>query len=441
MPLSRFFLGVWVALLIGAAFAATQAQPAPEESWIWPLVVAVWALSAAGLIASPLRRFVGAPARWLRAHAILYWLALLAYVCGALLLWVVPYQPNNGHPMTAVEFVYLAAALWGLVYLLAYDAHEPELRAMGARLGKSKLTGLLVTLTTVIFVLMGAETYLRIFYVTTDGYGFTAMDYWWYKNFGWSHLNSLGYRDYEPTPDAPGLTRVAVLGDSFAMGHGINNIDDTLAQVLERDLGAGYDVNLIAESGWDSDIELYNLDRYPLRPNVVVLSYYLNDIDYLLTDASNPDANFALPQNDATTWATRNFFLASYVYYNLLQFTSSARTSSFAYDLISAHMDDKLWDQQVPRLVEMVAWAQRNNARLIALVWPQLAEVDASTPATKRVGDFFRSQGVTVVDMTDILRGRSVGEITVNRFDAHPNAEADRLAAEALAQAIKASGS
>jgi hypothetical protein len=222
------------------------------------------------------------------------------------------------------------------------------------------------------------------------------------------------------------------------MGHGINNIDDTLAQVLERDLGAGYDVNLIAESGWDSDIELYNLDRYPLRPNVVVLSYYLNDIDYLLTDASNPDANFALPQNDATTWVTRNFFLASYVYYNLLQFTSSARTSSFAYDLISAHMDDTLWDQQVPRLVEMVAWAQRNNARLIALVWPQLAEVDASTPATQRVSDFFRSQGVTVVDMTDILRGRSVGEITVNRFDAHPNAEADRLAAEALAQAIKA---
>ncbi len=440
--MTRLFGGLWLLLVLGATFAAAQAQPAPEESWMLPLLILLWLLTALALIPSPVRRFVGAPARWLRSHALLYWLALLVYVCGALLLWVIPYQPNNGHPMTPPEFVYLAAALWLFVYLLAYDANEPELRAIGARLGKSRLTGLLVTLTTLVIILIAAETYLRIFYVTTDGYGFTAMDYWWYKNFGWSHLNSLGYRDYEPTPDSPGLTRVAVVGDSFAMGHGINNIDDTLPQVLERDLGAGYDVNLIAQSGWDSDVELYNLDQYPLRPNVVVLSYYLNDMDYLLRSTDgNPDANFALPQNDATTWVTRNFFLASYVYYNLLQFTSTARTTHFAEDLISAHMDDALWDKQVPRLVEMVAWAQRNNARLIVLVWPQLAEVDASTPATKRVGDFFRSANVTVVDMTNILRGKSTAEITVNRFDAHPSIKADRLAADALAQAIKGGAS
>ena len=83
---------------------------------------------------------------------------------------------------------------------------------------------------------MAAETYLRIFYITTDGYGFTAMNYWWYKDYGWAHLNSLGYRDYEPTPDDPAhpLTRIGVIGDSFVMGHGINNIDDTFPQLLER---------------------------------------------------------------------------------------------------------------------------------------------------------------------------------------------------------------
>ena len=68
---------------------------------------------------------------------------------------------------------------------------------------KASLTGVMVTLTTMVIITIGAETYLRIFYMTTDGYGFTAMDYWWYKNYGWAHLNSLGYRDYEPTPDDP----------------------------------------------------------------------------------------------------------------------------------------------------------------------------------------------------------------------------------------------
>ncbi len=433
---------VWLVLLLGATFAGTQAQPAPEKSWMIPLLVILWVVTALALIPSPLRRIVSAPLGGLRDHPILYWLALLAYLVAALGLWIVPYQPTNGRALSPVEIAYLLAALWGFWLLIAYDLHEPELRAMGGKLGKSRLTGLMVTLTTLLIFLIGGETYLRVFYITTDGYGFTAMNYWWYKDFGWSHLNSLGYRDYEPTPDDPAhpLTRVAVLGDLFVMGHGINNLDDTFPQQLERMLGTGYDVNVIAESGWDSDVELYNLDQYPLRPNIVILSYYLNDIDYLMNDpALNPDNNFSFPQNPALAWIIRTFFLPNYIYYDLMQFTSSTRAGNFADDLISAHLNDTLWNEQVPRLYEMVKWAHDHNARMIALVWPQLAAVDASTPATARVSDFFRSQGVQVVDMTDVLRGKSVGEITVNRFDSHPSVEADHLAAEQLYAAIKQS--
>ena len=52
-----------------------------------------------------------------------------------------------------------------------------------------------------------------------------------------------------------------------------------------KKLGAGYDVNLIAHRA-GHDMELYGSENYPLRPNVVILSYYLNDIDYLMTDTT-----------------------------------------------------------------------------------------------------------------------------------------------------------
>lgn len=439
--MSRFTGAIWVLLLLGATVAALQASPDTNAGWCVPFVIVLWLVTAAALVLSPLRAFVGIPTRWLRRRPILYWLVLLVYFVGALAAWIVPYQPTNGRPLEPVEFVIILVSLWGLVYLLAYAARAPELREMGSNLGKSKLTGVMITLTTLVVILVAGEGYLRVFYITTDGYGFTAMNYWWYENFGWANPNSLEFRDYEPTPDTPGLTRVAVVGDSFAMGHGINNIDDTFPQVLERELGSGYDVNLIARSGLDTDTELYELDSYPFRPNIVILSYYLNDIDYLLADpADNPDNNFAFPQNEAAAWVIRTFFLPNYIYYNLLQFTSAQRASNFAYDLIGAHMDDALWDQQVPRLYEFVAWAQNHNARLIVLVWPQLAEVEASAPATARVRDFFVSQGIRVVDMTGVLRGRSVSEITVNRFDSHPGVEAHRLVAEQLYQAIMDEG-
>ena len=433
--MNRFFGGMWILLLLGMTFAATQAQPTPEESWLLPLVTIVWVFTGAALLPSPTRRFVGAPIRWLRAHPILYWLILLLYICNALALWIVPYQPTNGRQLAPSEFVLLAAALWGLIYLIAFDAHEPALRAMGSKLGKSKLTGVMVTLTTLLLIFCAGEAYLRIFYITTDGYGFTAMNYWWYRNYGWSNPNSLGYRDYEPTPDgaAHPLTRVAVVGDSFVMGHGINNLDDTFPQKLEKKLGDGYDVNVIAESGWDTDVELYNIQQYPLKPNIVVLSYYLNDMDYLLRDTDrNPDNNFIFPKNPTAAWFIQTFFLPNYIYYDVVQFTSSARSTSFSNDLISVHMDNALWEKQAQHLFEITSWAQRSNVRLIALIWPELAAIDASRPATQRVGDFFRAQDVQVVDMSDILQSKTTSELIVNRFDTHPSIEAGELAAEQL---------
>ncbi|MEO8395862.1 MAG: hypothetical protein ABI700_22900, partial [Chloroflexota bacterium] len=437
MPMNRFFTGLWLLLVLGATFAATQAQPTPEEGWMIPLVIVLWIVTAAALIPSRLRRLVGVPIHWLRAHPILYWLMLLVYIGGGLALWIVPYQPTNGHPLSPVEFVYIDAALWGFIYLIAYDAHEPELRAMGSKLGKSKLTGVMVTLTTLLLIFFAGEAYLRIFYITTDGYGFTSMNYWWYRNYGWNQNNSVGFRDHEPLPDDPALTRVAVVGDSFVMGHGINNLDDTFPQKLEKMLGAGYDVNVIAESGWDTDVELYNIQKYPLKPKIVVLSYYLNDMDYLLRDTDrNPDNNFIFPKNPAAAWFIQTFFLPNYIYYDVVQFTSSARSTNFSNDLISVHMDDALWSQQAQHLFEITDWAQKSNVRLIALIWPELAAIDVSTPATKRVGDFFRSQNVEVVDMSDTLRGKTTGELIVNRFDTHPSIEAGELAAEQLDAAI-----
>ena len=75
--------------------------------------------------------------------------------------------------------------------------------------------------------------------------------------------------------------------------------------------------------------------------------------------------------------------------------------------------------------------------RFIVLVWPNLGEVDASTPATKKVSQFFSNQGVEVIDLTDILRGRSPGELGVNRFDTHPSILSNQIAADQLYQLLQ----
>jgi hypothetical protein len=434
---------IWLTLAFGATYAGYLERETLEvNNGIIPSLIFVWAVTILGMLPSPARKIIAAPVVWLRRRPILYWFVLLIYISFALTLWTVKYQPTNGRWITPVEYCLLLIAVWGLWYLIRYGATREAAYEMGAKLAKSKLAGVMITLTTFIVLFAAAETWMRINYITTDAYGFTSMNYYWYTNFYWNDFNSLGYRDYEPTPDDPNnpLTRIAIVGDSFAVGHGLNNKDDSFPQMLERDLGEGYDVNLIAQSGWDSDVEEFHLDNYPYRPNVVILSYYLNDIDYLLTaPETNPDENFTFIDDPVLSSFIRDwFFVPNYIYYNLLQFTSSQRNSSFVNDLIGAHMNDAVWNQQAMQLDSFINWTRNNNARLIVLLWPNLAGIDLSIPALERITAFFEEHGVQVIDMSDTLRPYPVLEMIVNRFDTHPGVLAQRLAADSLAEAIRA---
>jgi len=376
------------------------------------------------------------PLRTLRRRPIWYWTVVLLYFTVGLGAWFAGFQPSNGRWLTLVELIVLFAWFAGLIVLLTFDFDADQARHMGAILGKSKWTGILIAATTSVILFFAAETYMRIFQVTTDGYGFTAMNFHWYQNFYWGHYNSVGFRDYEPQT-GEGITHVAVLGDSFAMGHGINNIDETFPQLLERQLGQGYDVNVIAQSGWDSDIELYQLQQYPIQPDVVILSYYLNDIDYLLAaPETNPDNRFSFPDNPVLSWFILNYFVPNYIYYNLLQYTSVDRNANFLGDLVNAHLNDEYWSQQAQRLYEIKVWTDQNDKRLIMLLWPHITAVDASAPAVGRVRDFMIEQGVTVVDMSEPLKANPSPGLIVNRFDTHPGVVAQRLAADALYAAL-----
>jgi hypothetical protein len=435
---NRWLGGFWAQIPLAATITGLQTLALTSDNfWIIPALAVMWFVTIGRIVRPDWHQPLGAPARWLRKQPILYWLALLVLVIVGLSAWLVNYQPTNGRPLKPVEVCYVLMLIWVFLYILAYDLDGAGARAMASKLSKSWLTGPMVTLTTIVLLFFSAEAYLRLFNIATEGYGFTAMNYHWYQNFYFGHFNTFGYRDHEPKPDAPGLTRIAVVGDSFAAGHGINNIDDTFPQLLEKQLGEHYDVNLVAQSGWDTDVEEVWLNGYPKYPQIVILSYYLNDIDYLLKDTElNPDNNFNTPKDPTLSWFVLNYFVPNFVYYNLLQYTSTSRTQNFGMTLVNAHLDNDLWGIQADKLNQLVDWSFHHQTRMIVLLWPMIANVEASQPATKRVRDLFEGHGITVVDMGDALAGQNINEMILSRWDAHPSIAANRLAANLLVGAV-----
>jgi hypothetical protein len=429
---------LWLLLAMGVLLFAGITYAQDGLSPPVGLAVAIVVLITVSSSISSMARLIGLPITALRAHPPLYWFVLLMYVVVAVSRWLVIYQPTNGRMLHSIELAYLCTISWGLLYLLAYGGTADQARAMAAGLGRSRFTGILITLTTIVFLFFAGEAFLRIFYITTDGYGLTAMNYHWYANFGWAQDNSLGYRDHEPLPMTPGLVRIAVVGDSFAMGHGINRLDDTFAQLLEQRLGDCCDVNLLAESGWDTDLELPFLEQYPYTPDIVILSYYLNDIDYLLTDtAGDPNANFSFVQDPTLSWFVLNFFLPNYLYYNLFQFASQQRAAAFVGDLTSAYDNPVYWDEQRFRLNQFVDWAEVRDLPLIVLIWPHIAAIEAARGPVTKVQEVFVAREVPVIDMSPILSQYRTSELIINRFDAHPSVFAHRLAADALEPLVR----
>lgn len=96
--------------------------------------------------------------------------------------------------------------------------------------------------------------------------------------------NSHGFRDAEYSVAKPaGTTRIMMLGDSLTLGWGVP-VEETFAKRLERrlqDRPAPYQVINLGIGNYNSEMELELFKRKGLAfsPDVVVLMYFINDME------------------------------------------------------------------------------------------------------------------------------------------------------------------
>ncbi|MBK7875113.1 MAG: SGNH/GDSL hydrolase family protein [Planctomycetes bacterium] len=413
-------------LLLGLAAGACTLVPVtgklPKEAWA----------GAAALVLAASASFgpVNAPWRWLRARPIACWCVALLATVAALGAWTCHAQPVWGRWPSRPELGALAAVL--VVALAPFvAAPSPAERALQReRLARSAVAKLLLVATSFAFAFFAVEAVLRTFYVQSDGFAVTAMHRAWVA-VHWKPINALRYRDREPV-DEPGVKRVLVVGDSFAAGHGLDELDDAFARVLERGLGAGWRVNIAARPGWSTDAEYAALVKYPLKPDVIVLSYYVNDMSYLLP---KDDDDFRAPP-PGLGWFANGFFSTSYLYWHTLQGGMERVHEQYAKKRLAEYDDPALWSRHAADLDRFVELATAQGVKLVVLVWPRLDGVEGSRGATEKVSAHFRARGVAVVDLTNELAPIPSRDLIVNRLDAHPNAATHARAGERLVPVV-----
>lgn len=105
-----------------------------------------------------------------------------------------------------------------------------------------------------------------------------------------SESNAFGYRDADHTEEKPpGVYRVLILGDSLAMGYGIERYADTFPGVLDAQLRAkDPDVEVLnfGVNGYNTqqEVELLLKRGLAYQPDLVLLQYCLNDTGHTAGD-------------------------------------------------------------------------------------------------------------------------------------------------------------
>jgi hypothetical protein len=439
---------LWVVIAIVFTLAAFIIPTEDTPLGVWIVVLGLpWTVALLRLTPS-----MGRPMRWLWRIPALLWLIWLVALVALLVGWLLYYQPAAGINLRPIEWLYLLASAYGLLFLFTTAVNARNASSTGST-GEPKpvpkqqrslgiLAGPLITLTTVLLILIGLELGMRFVWIASDSFQFSKMHQNWARLY-WNPLNELDYRDYAIPAADDFRQHVIVAGDSLAAGYGVNDIADTFPHLLGDLLGEGYTVNIVAQPGWGITTALAQLENYPLAPDILILSHYTNDIveGPAGKQYNRPFPKIRLdPEPGLQAWLVNNSYLANFLYYRVFLYFRHESMTLYNDWIRNSYDDPAVWSAYEDEMQAVIDWAQAHQVQLVVLVWPNLLDVTGSRNLTTPVVDYFSLHGVPVVDMSVYLAETPVSRLVANRFDSHPSVYSHHQAAEQLFNALLEAG-
>lgn len=290
-----------------------------------------------------------------------------------------------------------------------------------------------VTFTTFI-IFMAAEIYCRTAFTASGAFAFTKASKAWFRAY-WHPVNSLGYRDDEYTAANLATRRtILVLGDSIAAGHGIEDYRLRFGNRLQQRLGERWQVATVAQCGWNTSDEIEALRAFPATPDLVVLSYCVNDLDAAARKEGLPRPPVPPPGRIAGAIIER-FHFADFVYWQFVRGPEVTATMWQYYD--ACYTNERVWERHRKELASLIELTRDQGAPLVVVVFPLLTDVARTAAHNERVIAYVEAQDVAVIDMTETVASAAPGTFVVNRFDGHPNAALHAIVAEQLEHVVR----
>ncbi len=339
----------------------------------------------------------------------------------------------------------ITALAGGGIYFLLTKCQRKRLKIIGFN-----LLFLVILLNTIFFL---GEAYFRFVFDYSDTLGDLKTCKRWLERHVISNADHFRDRNFSTTK-APGVTRIAILGDSFAFGWGMET-KERFSNILEKKLNDSargnpsegvtplWEVYNTSIPGWESKDQLEFLKNRAglFHFDIIVLSYFLNDIykDRALNiDFMNPSFEKFRKHPLLKPILGKSYFLEFF----LVHFLSFSNTVS--YDINEREMilykDEKSWQNHQETLEGIINHCQENKQRLVVVIFPYLDLVNQKPyPAEfihQKLKELFEEKNIEVIDLYPELQDHPLEKLQANPFDMHPSSFVHKIAADQLYQIL-----
>ena len=366
----------------------------------------------------------------------------LGVLCWGLGYWLSAVDaPDSGGRITDLNFfgsVLPAAAFfeWGaLVCLTSAIATFWTPRHEG-----KWANGVLVIWTIVFLLLAGEGVYRSVAMVAPASKGYpTYSSTLWERRY--VQLNENGFRDVEHAITKDKHThRLLIVGDSYAYGWGIAQSKDRFGEQLANRLKQRTGENWESING--SRPDTHTLDHIKFlksvlayRPDVIILLYVFNDIDYMHAVTHRQGAVEIPVQAPRSVLdrvhPIRIFYKNSYLFQE-----AYVHFRPFYYRLYGGQVNDPYANSSLlfPHLNDISRFVTTAaQAGALVRVVPFDVATTANADVSRRYEDFVNRAvafGIPVWSISQAFTGYDFNQLTVNKLDRHPNELANRLAAD-----------
>jgi lysophospholipase L1-like esterase len=243
--------------------------------------------------------------------------------------------------------------------------------------------------------------------------------------------NSMGFRNPEITLEKPADTkRILVLGDSLVFGWGVP-MEQTIPYLLETKLNAHGKrcevINLgVGNYNTTMEVELFKEKGLPLKPDAVILIFFVNDTE-------------PVPGENAWKYAFKQrSFLYAVLFDAYLRLHPHWNTRFNWLDYYSSlyHPNAPALGKNREALRELVRICRERHIAVYTVSYPELHQLEdyPLNAATEYIAGFAKEAGLPFLDLLPVFTPHRPESLWVSPEDAHGNAKASTLAAEAIYQ-------